>query len=178
MSDYRADGNTWTDDERTYAAACRAHADRMAADMFRHEPGYCLALLGQTTVGKTFLARLLMKWWNQYARLAGQSHLYEDGIWIDWPNHQFGQVEEATGCKGLLVLDEVGRGRVSAAAAASATDRLIDLLSLRENRGLYTVVTANWSADQVPDGALLQRFRRRGSRCIEAPPSIRPFNCR
>jgi len=179
MSDYLTEGPTWTPEECNYARAVHTAACEMAAAMFRHAPGYCLALLGQTTVGKSMISRKLKEWWNLTARFAGnQVWKYEAATWIDWPNHTFQQVEDATRTNGLLILDEVGRGRVSAAASAAATDRLIDLLSIRENRSLFTVVTANWSAADVPDGALLERFRRNGSRCIEAPAKLRPFSRR
>lgn len=179
MSDYITDGTGWTTGERTYAAACKSAASDMAMAMFRHAPGYCLALLGQTTVGKTFLARLLCRWWNGFVRYAGGTPWrFEDTVWIPWPNHTFSQVEEAERSPGLVVLDEVGRGRTSATAAAGAIDRLVDFLTIREAHGLYTIVTANWTAKEVPDAALLERFRRNGSRCIEAPSELRPFSRR
>lgn len=179
MSEYLTDGPGWTNEERAYAAACQSAASDMAAAMFRHAPGYCLALLGQTTVGKTFLSKLLCRWWNLTARFAGGTPWkFADTVWISWPNHTFSQVEDAERSPGLVVLDEVGRGRTSATAAAGAIDRLVDFLTIREGYGLFTIVTANWSARAVPDAALLERFRRNGSRCIEAPSELRPFSRR
>jgi len=179
VSDYITTGPGWTEAESSNATEARELAMEAATHMFRHAPGYCLAFIGQTTCGKTFLARKLKKWWSEVARFAGGTEWkYDHGEWISWPNHTYEEVEEKGQTTGLLVIDEAGRGRTGAVASTAAVDRLIETLSIREHRRLFTVVTANWTADCVPDRALLERLRRPPARCLQSPVSLRPYNKR
>lgn len=176
---YRTAGPLWTREEAAIARTAKAAVLRMAVAMARRHRGWTLALLGQTTIGKTMLMRLLY-----CLAMALPRSRYRDGReppadfgWIDWPDHTWQQVQEHYRTR-FLVLDEIGRG--NRANRGEDTDRLLTLLSAREANGLYTGITCNLSFDELcqRERALAERLRRNGSVCIQALADVRPFTQR
>lgn len=162
-----------------FSSNAKNAALRAATGMFRHDPGYTFSLIGQTTVGKTMLMKLLRGWWNRYVTpYTGPRETFHAAEWIDWPNHDWKAVEDAKDSR-FVIIDEFGRGR-SGAATSSAWDRLIDFLSYREGRGYWTGMTAQMLASELEraDAALYQRLRRNGSVCIQAPSAVKPYTDR
>lgn len=173
---YRTDGANWSPAVTAYCTEAKAAAMRMATAMFRHEHGHAFSLIGQTSVGKSMLMRLLCAWWNRWVPPhTGLREGFHQAEWIDWPSHDWRDIEDAKASR-FLVIDEFGRGR-NGKASEGAWDRLIDILSFRESRGLWTGLTAQFTGDELraADGALFQRLRRNGSVCIQAPAQVTPF---
>lgn len=141
--------------------------------MIAGRPGHVVSFIGQTTVGKTMLARLILKFWNskiaprQYSR--PNLTTFHVGTFISWPSHDWKALEDERGTP-CMVLDEIGRGNRD-------QSRLIELVSYRESRKLWTIVTSNMSFKEIAewDRALAERLRRNGSRCLEAPGFVKPF---
>lgn len=146
------------------------------AAMLAGEPGHAVSFLGQTTVGKTMLARIILKFWNlkisprQYSK--PNQTAFHVGAFVSWPDHDWKELdaEKNTPC---MVLDEIGRGN-------REESRLIQLISYREHRRLWTIITSNMGFKEIEaqDRALSERLRRDGSRCIEAPAVVTPFSAR
>lgn len=122
------------------------------------------------------LARIILKFWNskisprQYSK--PDQTAFHVGAFVPWPDHDWKELESEknTPC---MVLDEIGRG-------SRDQSRLIQLISYREQRRLWTIVTSNMGFKEIAewDRALAERLRRNGSRCLEAPAIVAPFSAR
>ena len=169
----------WTKEEKEFSSSAFTAMAQIAADMVMdNENGYMISLIGQTSVGKTLLMKCLRRFWNYHVppkpyTSRADFHL---ATWTDWASHKWEAVEDAKSAR-CLFLDEVGRGRQR---DANGLDRLIDLLSYRENRGLWTGLTAQLSHKEFMelDPALGERLRRGRNVCFQAGNSIRPFHRR
>ena len=180
FSAYLTDGPGWTDADRAFSREAKAAALDIAAKMAARARGHVFALLGQTTVGKTMLMRLLLKFWRAMPPLtyrSGEVPQFHTPRFISWPSHDWRIVEDER-LTPFVVLDEIGRGGRSASGADR--DRLIEFLSVRESRGLWTGVTANLTFDELRemDAALAERLRRNGSIAIQALSDVQPFTAR
>lgn len=177
-------GNGWTEAEMVLATSMRTAAQEMAAALKAHDHGWSLLFTGQTSVGKTWLAKAL----HRYARLI-DTHFprrYDGepppgpGL-IYWPRHSWQQVEEQMDAT-FLHIDEYGRAeRAKADQQRIEAQRFMDLINHRLERRLFTVVTSNLGfADIERDSpALASRFQRRGGRIFQADPAkVRPFEKR
>lgn len=162
--------------DKSFSVAAKAIAEETMLAMAADQQGHAVSFIGQTTVGKTMLARIILNFWNlrvsprRYSRPDLTS--FHSGCFISWPSHDWKELEteRAAPC---MVIDEVGRG-------ARDQSRLIELISYRENRRLWTIITSNLIFDEIAtwDRALAERLRRNGSRCLEAPACVRPFTVR
>lgn len=176
---FLTDGPGWSEADRIFAEAAKSATLEVAAKMAAGERGHVFALLGQTTVGKTMLMRLLLRFWRKLPPRrygSGEVPQFHFPSFIAWPSHDWRQVEEER-LTPFVVLDEIGRGRNG---SSLDRDRLIDFLSVRESRGLWTGVTANLTFDELRgiDAALAERLRRNGGICIQALADVKPFTDR
>lgn len=163
--DYHTNGPLWTPEECAAAASAHRAALDMAADMRDRKPGWTLSLIGQTSCGKTFLALLLLRFWNRHlARPIARK--------LDWQSHDWRQVEDEKDSP-FLVLDEIGRARPE-------WPRFMELLNYRIERRLFTVLTSNLTYDEIKsaDPSIASRLRRNNGRAIQFPGSHRPFEDR
>jgi hypothetical protein len=164
---YRIDAPGWNPAEQAFASKCQQRAIEFAMDMRNHEPGRFLSLLGQTSAGKTMLARLLLRFWNRglarpHARL------------LDWPSHDWREVE-AERDTPMLAIDEIGRG--TRGGNGPEWTRLMDLLNHRQSRRLWTVLTSNLTYPEIQrqDPAIASRLRRNEGIVLQAGADVRPF---
>lgn len=151
----------------------------MAVDMRNNEAGRFLTLLGQTSAGKTMLARLLSRFWLRLPR-----RTYRDGreppshyARIDWPRHDWRQISEDRDAE-MMFIDEIGRGERGAKGADWS--RLMDLLNYRQERRLWTVITANLTFREIQavDPAIASRLRRNEGIVLQAGSGVRPYEDR
>ncbi len=176
---FRVSGDGWTEVEMTAATSMRTAAQELAADYRDGRPGWFLSFMGQTSVGKTLLARALYR----YAAGREVSHppRYAGGepppgpVKIYWPDHDWRQVEEAKTATFVMV-DDFGRG----GRGDTEWRRFFDLLSARLEHRLFTVITMNLTLAELKkvDTALASRLRRDGGRVFQCGPDVRPFEDR
>jgi len=176
---FECDGPGWNDSDRAFSQEAKAAALDVAAKMVAGWTGHVFALLGQTSVGKTFLMRLLWRFFLRsvpYANYPGTEPPSHAG-WINWPKHHWQELDDHETTR-FLVIDEIGRGK--RATTSSDWDDLVALLSIREHAKLWTGVTANLTFEQIRkiDAALAERLRRNGGVCIQALGDVRPYDTR
>lgn len=172
---FQINGAGWNDQERAFAACCLGEALRFASDMLHKEPGRMMSIVGQTSSGKTMLAKLLRKFWNRCA--PPRNNGFHHASFITWPNHDWHDLDNERDAP-MIVLDEVGRGE----RGKNGTDwgRLIDFINFRQERRLWTVITSNLSFHEIEDEdpAIASRLRRYDGVVLQAGTGVRPFEKR
>lgn len=174
---YRTSGPGWNTEERQHAMACVSEAELMAARMRHHDPGYSLAFLGQTSSGKTMLAKLIRRFWNhKVSPKPGVSEIHF-AHFINWPSHDWRDVDDERSSPCVIV-DEVGRGERGKNGAEWT--RFLDFFNFRQERSLWTVLTSNLTWDEIKavDPAMASRLRRHNGVIMQAGSKVRPFEDR
>lgn len=150
----------------------------MASDMRENEEGWCLSLMGQTSTGKTMIGNRLLSFAKNLAACKPRYYVGEPPpapSKIYWPKHVWSQVEELTFATFLFV-DEIARGD----RGGAEWRRLMDLLTMRVERRLFTVITSNLTFEELRkiDPSVASRLRRNGGVVIQAGGAVRPFEDR
>lgn len=173
LESYRTTGAGWSPIDCAFSNAAKQQAADTMLMMLNGDRGHCVSFIGQTSVGKTMLCRIILKFWNisvpsiRYGK--GQTPMFHHGAFISWPSHDWKDLEDEQSSP-CVVLDEMGRGNREQA-------RLIEFISFREARGLWTLITSNLSFCEIErwDKAIAMRLKRNGSRLAEAPSFVNPY---
>jgi DNA replication protein DnaC len=165
------------------AVAMRTAAQEMAAAIRAREPGWSILFTGQTSVGKTMLAKALLHYALNVDLCEPVNYTGEPPpgpSMIYWPNHTWQEVEDKSAAT-FLFIDEAGRAeRAKAEQQRIEHQRFMDLINFRLERRLFTVVTSNLTFAEIEaaGAALASRFRRNAGRVFQTLPAVRPFEKR
>lgn len=174
-------GQNWTPEEIQFAESCKAHAVQAAWEMANHREGYSLAFLGQTSSGKTMIARLIRRYWNTMVlpkeTSTGQMAVAHHCAKISWPSHDWNDLEDERSA-ACVMIDELGRGERG--KDGQAWGRFLEFFNFRQERKLWTIVTCNLRYDEIRavDPAIASRLRRNRGIVIQAGDNVRPFEDR
>jgi DNA replication protein DnaC len=180
---FKVTGSGWNEAEMGLALSMRTAVQEMAAAIRARDPGWSILFTGQTSVGKTMLAKALLNYARNVELCEPVNYTGEPPpgpCMIYWPKHTWEEVrdkEDAT----FLFIDEAGRAeRAKSEQQRIEAQRFMDLINFRLERRLFTVVTSNMTFAEIEAGgpALASRFRRNNGRVFQTLPAVRPFEKR